>query len=113
MGKREDLMADEGLELVLDGEVIDTDDLTFREHREMRRILREDILEDPTADVDVETLPLSDFLPALVLVIKRRTDSGYTLDQAMDLKLSDVVRDPVANGGPPTKPAAKRRAKST
>jgi hypothetical protein len=97
-------------EIVVDGETIDLDDFSFREQRELKRVLKDDILEEPDADVDIDDLALSEFLPAAIFVWKRRTDPNYTVDAALDLKYRDVVRQKTANGNGagPTKAKATK-----
>lgn len=89
-------------DILVDGEVIDLDDFTFRENREIQRLIREEILEDPDALVDFDALSLNDFLPAAITVFKRRSNPDYSLESAMDLKIKDVLK--ASNGRPPTKP---------
>ncbi len=97
-------MAETG-DLHIHGKVYDSNDMTFREERDVRKIVR-DLAEDP--DVDFETLPLGDILPAIVLVLHRRDNPDYTLDEALELKQRDVlVGEETGNGNgkkvPPTR----------
>lgn len=95
-------------DVVVDGEVLDLDDFTFREMRELRRVVREHILETDD-DVDVDDLSLSEYLPAAIYVLKKRTDPDFTIDRALDLKFKDVVKPHTnGNGRRPTKAAAKK-----
>lgn len=99
-------------DIVVDGEVLDLDDFTFREMRELRRVVKEHIIESED-DVDIEDLSLSEYLPAAIYLLKRRSDPEYTIDKALDLKFKDVVKPHVnGNGSRPTqaaKPAAKKK----
>lgn len=86
--------------LYVNGSRFDEDDLTFREKREVRRVVATELMGDPKADVsDAYT---DDFLLATLYVVLKRDKPEMTLDEAMDLKLSDFLL------APPTKPAAKR-----
>lgn len=91
--------------IVVDGDPVDLDDLNFREQRELRKVIRDELIGDAEAHVDLDDLPLVDFLPAVVYVFKRRTDENYTLEQALELKTSDVLKDVPAR---PTRRTAKR-----
>jgi len=96
-------MATEPL-IYLEGTGYDLDDLTFREQRELRARYRE-LMEDPNADPG--DAANCDLLPILVFMVRRRDDPAFTLDQALDLKIEDIVTPPA---DPPTRPA-KRAAK--
>ena len=89
-----------GQQIVIDGDLVDTDDLTFGESRKVRQAMAQMGVED------VHDPSIDEYLPALVWVWKQRTDPGFTLDQASELKLRDILR-PAANGRP-TKRAAKK-----
>jgi hypothetical protein len=98
--------------LRINGREYDPSDMTFREQRAMRAIIRDELYpEDP--DVDMDELTLADLLPAMVVVLVRRDDPDYTLDQALDLKHKDVYV--VAEDEPATTPptSAGSRKKST
>lgn len=99
-------------DVVVDGQVLDLDDFTFREMRLLRRVVKEHILESDE-DVDVEDLSLSEYLPAAIYVLKLRDNPDYTIDQALDLKFKDVIQPHKnGNGSRPTqaaKPAAKKK----
>lgn len=92
--------------VVVEGITLDLDDFTFREMRELRRVIKEHILESDE-DVNVEDLAPAEFLPAAIYVLKKRDDPSYTIEQALDLKFRDVIKsDTNGNGnGRPTKPA--------
>lgn len=96
-------------EVVIDGQQVDLDKFTFRELRELKRAVR-DITEDPEADLDLETLPLQEFIPAALFVIRRRDNPSYSLDEALDHRMDEFIRDAHKNGNgkrPPTKPKTK------
>jgi hypothetical protein len=91
--------------LLIDGDVFELSDadLTFREQIKLRTFIR-DLSGDPS--LQVTDAMIVEFLPALVAVIKQRTDHSYQLEQALDLKYADVV------GPRPTEPAAKAPKRS-
>lgn len=94
-------MADEKLGLFINDREIVEDDLTFREKREMRRVIREELMDDPNAEIsDAYT---DDFYLALIYIVLKRDKPDMAVEEALDLKLSDFLK-PV----PPTKAAAKR-----
>lgn len=70
----------------VEGEGYSFDDLTFRERKEISRIIRDDLNGNPDDPED------SDFLPAVVTVIKRRNDKAFSVEAALDLKPSDLVK---------------------
>lgn len=75
--------------LIVDGQELDPDDLTFGEQRELRRLVRE-LAEDP--NIMPAEAALMDFLPALVTVFKRRDDQNFGLEQALQLRFDQVVQ---------------------
>lgn len=85
-------------EIAVDGETIKVSDLTFGEQIKLRKYIR-----DLSPDGDDDEASTAEMIPALVAVVKQRTDANFTLEQALELKGSDVAV-------PPTKPAAKKRA---
>ena len=92
-------MADDGM-IYIEGQAYSPDDLTFREQREMRQVYR-DLMGDPSADLaDASNM---DFLPVLAFMVRRRDDPEFTVEQALDIKVSDLL-------SPPTKPAATSKA---
>lgn len=93
-------MATEPL-IYIEGAGYDLDDLTFREQRELRTVYRQ-LVEDP--DAEVGEAAGCDLFPVLAYMVRRRDNPEYTLEQALDLKMADLV-------APPTKPAAKKPAK--
>lgn len=90
--------------LMIDGETFETDDLTFREKREVRKTIRQ-LMDDPEADMS-EAL-MDDVWLATIYVIKRRTEPELTLEDAMDLKLKDYLK-PV-EPDPPTGSARRKK----
>jgi hypothetical protein len=85
-------MADEArdlLEFHVDGERHTLDDLTFSELREYRAHVRE-----LAGDEDLNPMfadPM-DRYPVMYWLFKRRTDDAYTLEQALDLKMGDLLK---------------------
>lgn len=84
--------------LWIDGQRFTDDDLTFREQREVRRILRE-LMDDPNFDpLDAAQ---ADLMPAFVCVVKRRANPDYKVDEALNLKPADLKKP--AKGARPTR----------
>ena len=88
--------------LWIDGQPHTLDELTYREQRQLRTFVKE-LSDEPVEGV--EDVVEVDLIPAFITVIKQRTDPGFTLDQALDFKSSDLEAP-----ARPTKPAAKKRA---
>ncbi len=105
-------MAEEG-DLRINGKVYDPSDMTFREQREMRRIVRDELFPDEV-DLDFEALTLADLLPALAVVLRKRDDPEFTLDQALDLKMKDiyVTGDDAEAEIPPTSAGSRKKSTS-
>lgn len=80
-------MADD-ITITLDGETYSADELTFREQREMRKLVRE-LVEDPKADM--EEVSIMDVLPVLAFIVIHRTKPEFTLEEALDMKISDIL----------------------
>jgi len=78
--------------LVIDGEEYEFGDatFTFREIREVRKLVR--ALLDDDEILNPFEAPLTEVLPALVTVIKRREDPEYSLETALDLRYEEVLR---------------------
>ena len=91
----------------VDGVEVDMDDFSFREQREVRRLVYEEIALDRDKDKPWEGQLFNDIYPAIVCVYMRRADAAYTLDQALDLKARDVVKE--REVAPPTRRAAAKR----
>lgn len=102
-------MAEEG-DLRINGKVYDPSDMTFREQREMRRIVKEELMPDEV-EIDFEALTLSDLIPAMAVVLVRRDNPEYTLDEALDLKLKDVyvTEDDKAEAPPTSRGSSRKR----
>jgi hypothetical protein len=86
--------------LYVNGSPLDEDDLTFREKREMRRVILEDLMGD--AKADISEAYTDDFLLAMLYIVLKRDQPEMTVEDALDLKLSDFLK------APPTKAAAKK-----
>lgn len=82
-------MSDDDSALWIDGQAYTMDDLTFREQRQFRDFVRELA---PGGDPD--EAGEADIVPAMIVVVKRRTDEAFTLEQALDFKPGDVERPP-------------------
>lgn len=103
-------MADEG-DLRINGKVYDSNDLTWREEREVRQIVREHLLAE---GIDEEDLTVGDILPAVVFVLHRRDNAQFTLDEALDLKPRDVVLEDEDEAKPrPTRRGSSRTTSKT
>ncbi len=99
------MAAGEGEVLHVEGQTFNTDDLTYGEQREIKRICRLEIWNEEI-DGPFENLNTVDIMPAVITVFMRRDNPEYGLEQALKLKPEDVF--PEDEGAPPTKPAAKR-----
>jgi hypothetical protein len=88
----------------IDGRIYTLKDLTFRERRELRQMIR-DSIGRPDAEL-YDVVDDADLVPCIVYLVKRRTDSAYTLDMALDLTEAElageaeVVPPPVADPEP-------------
>lgn len=94
----------------IDGQDVSLTSLTFREQRQLRRLVR-DLSDD--ADVMPAEAPLMDFLPALVAVVRARTDDrspDELLEEALELNFGDVIPDD--QGERPTKRSSSRSTAS-
>jgi len=94
--------------LFIDGDRYDLDgnDLSFKEQRELRKLVRE-LTGDP--EINPADAPMMDFLPALVTIIKRRDDPTFEVDTALELKWDDVIRDLPEDPTPPPAKSGGRR----
>lgn len=79
-------------EIVVDGEPVELDDLTFREQRELRQTIA-GMTGKPINEIELDMVDLMDFLPTLAWIIKRRTDPDYSMESALELKQKDMLRD--------------------
>ncbi len=92
----------------VDGVEVDMEDFSFREQREVRRLVYEEIALERDREKPWEEQMFNDIYPAVICVYKQRSDKAYTLDQALDVKARDVIKErPVA---PPTKRAGVKRS---
>ena len=90
--------------LVVNGKPLDEDDLTFREKRELRRVVLEELMGDANGDItDAYT---DDFLLAMLFVVLKRDKPEMTIEDALDLKLSDFFEAPEV---PPTRAARAKK----
>lgn len=89
-------MADTDTGLWVDGEHVTLDDLTFGEQHRMRKYAKELAGTD-----DIEDAGEIDLIPAMVCVVKQRTDKDFTLEQALEVKPKDL-EPPKDVSDPPT-----------
>lgn len=92
--------------LVINGKLHRVEELTFREQRELRKLVRE-LAEDAEADLDA--MPLMDVMPAFVYVVMKRDNPDLSMDDVLDMRLTDFVPTPNGNGngngnGSPARP---------
>lgn len=92
-------------EIHVDGLAVSEDDLTFREQRAMRELIRQIAPQN-----DLDQAGDADILPALICVIKQRTDPAFTIEQALDFRPSDLEAPPTR---PKRTPAAAGAPKSS
>lgn len=106
-------MANEEGNLRINGKEYDPSDMTFREQREMRRILSVEMFPEEK-NLDFEELTLADLLPAMIVVLARRDTPEFTLDEALDMKQKDVYIEASANGkkAPPTSRGSSTKSTS-
>ena len=99
-------MAEQG-DLCINGKVYDPDTMTFREQREMRRVLRDEMFDGAIPD----DVGMADTTPAMALVLARRDNPGLSLDDVLDLVPGDILLTEEAaaklNKRPPTRAAKK------
>lgn len=94
----------ETFSITINGKRYTDDELTFKEQRELRTLVRQ-LVEDDKANLAEQDM--MDVLPALVCVIVKRDNPDFTMDEALDMKIGDVLQP-----DPPTKPVASKRAKT-
>lgn len=82
----------------------DPEDLTFKEKREVRRMVRTEMWDPDLGEFDWAEVPDEEVIAATVAVWMRRENPAYTLDEALELKPSDVMR--ADDDLPPTLPAS-------
>lgn len=100
-------MADEGF--LINGVLYGPDDLTFREQREMRTLIRANA-EDPKAEIN--DMALADVVPPFVFVVMKRDNPDLKFDEVLDMKLSDFVPEdePAAAEAKPKRPTRAAKA---
>lgn len=81
----------------------------------------EDLAKQPIQALQDATAPKGKLIAALVTVIKRREDPGYTIDEAYTLPASEAgqlvetffgAADPLPSGGPTSSPRSASRPAS-
>lgn len=102
---------DAGL-LHVDGKVLDTDDLTYAERIEMRRLMRTELwpVVGGGEGFDWDEVTSDHIMVVTIYVLMRRHDAEYTIQQALACKPERVFT------APPTKASPKRsssRAKAS
>lgn len=81
---------------VINGKLHRVEDLTFREQRELRKIVRE-LADD--SEANLEEMAVMDVVPAFVYVVMKRDDAGLNMDDVLDMKLTDFIpSEPNGNG---------------
>lgn len=98
-------MADgpEELRIHVEGETYELNDLSFKERKEVRRLARV-AADDP--DAELEDLEMDYLIVAFITVCKNRTDPAFDIEDAMEMKLTDVAVPVPAD---PPEPATKAR----
>lgn len=74
--------------LWIDGELVTYDDLSYGERHEIRRTIMQ-FHEDEEGFEPADASP-DDIIPATVFVVKRRNDPEFSLEQALQVKPSDL-----------------------
>lgn len=93
-------------DLRINGKVYDPNTMTFREQREVRRLVREELFDgEMIADDD---LKLPDLLPAMATVLVRRDNPTFQLEEALDLVPNDIVVTADDAKTPPTRKTSTR-----
>lgn len=83
----------------VDGEPFTMDDLSYREQREARELTR-----DLVPDGDIDRAGDADIIPAMVCVIRRRANPQYKIDEALEVKPTDLLSPGAKKAaGPPRK----------
>jgi hypothetical protein len=73
--------------LVIDGVEYSSDDLTFREQRKMRDMLKQ------LTGGDVEEASIPEFYMALIYTVKKRDNPELDIEEVLDWKLKDFLQD--------------------
>lgn len=87
-------------DVFVDGVKVTVADLTFGEQVKLRKFIR-----DLSPDGDEDEASSAEMVPALVTVVKQRTEPEFTVENALALKEADL-------SGPPTRAATRRKASS-
>ena len=96
-------MADDNEVLHVDGRTFDTDDLTYGERREIRRLIKNELWdEDLDGPFEWGEVTADDIMAVTILVLMRRENPAYTLAEALACKPERVL------SGPPTEPSPSR-----
>jgi hypothetical protein len=74
--------------IAVDGRFWTIEDLTWRERRELRDLVREAIA-NPTAEIR-DVIDDADIVPQMVFLLRRRTDPEFTLEQALDMTEAEL-----------------------
>jgi hypothetical protein len=101
-------MADDDNEMLhIEGRTFDTDDLTYGERREIRRLIRNELWDDDLDGVfDWDEVTADDIMAVTILVLMRRENAAFTLEQALACKPTHVL-------SPPTSPRSSGRKKAS
>lgn len=101
-------MADEDPELLhVDGKTFDTDDLTYGERRDIRRLIKNELWdEDTDGPFDWEEVTADDIMAVTILVLMRRENPQFTLEDALACKPARVLAPPT----PPKRSSSRAKA---
>lgn len=94
-------------EVHVDGELVDMDMFTFKEQDEYRSLVRESAGDPTLRLLMAENI---DRWPAMVTVVKRRTNPDFSLADAKSLTAADILR-PEGSGARPTRGRPKAATK--
>lgn len=113
-------MAEEDADVILriDGQEFDTATLTYKERRDMKRIIKLELWDEEVDGewVDFNEPSIDDYITAAALVFIRRGDPNASIDQALACNPKDmIVEDPPTKPeeSEPDKPARKPRARAS
>lgn len=108
----DDPVLEEEFQILIGGKPYTAADLSFREQRELRTVVRR-LMDDPEGDIAASEL--MDFAPALIYVVTRRENPDFTIEEALDMKHGDILQPAKRNGdgGPPTKARRSTKSKTT
>lgn len=103
-------MAEAADTLLIDGHEFNTDDLTYEEMREVKRVIRNELWdEDLDGPFAWDRTSEFEWVPATILIVKRREDPDFTLTQALGYKPAVVLPEAP---DPPTPPDQRSRKRS-